>query len=290
MINILGPYIAGLIEGDGSIITPSSFRNNKNKINYPYIRICFNIKDINLADFLKNLIGGTINKNKTKTYCLLTIQKHENLIDLINLTNGYYRTPKYEAFRKLIIYLNDNYYLNIIVKNLDNSSIGSNSWLTGFSDADCNFNLTISKRKNTNNIRIMLSFRIEVTQNKTYDNKNYSFYPICLKISDYFNISLYTRKRINKNKEFYAYLVIAHNMSSHLLICKYFNEYPLLSSKYLNFKDWELIVNMQKTKTHLTPEGQKISKNIKLKFNNKRLIFNWNHLDINFKKLLNKVA
>lgn len=47
--NMLGYYLAGLIEGDGSIIVPKTHRNEKGKLLYPIIKITFVEKDAPLA-------------------------------------------------------------------------------------------------------------------------------------------------------------------------------------------------------------------------------------------------
>jgi hypothetical protein len=46
---LLGHYLAGLIEDDGSIITPKSLKNEKGKLLYPRIKITFVDKDVPLA-------------------------------------------------------------------------------------------------------------------------------------------------------------------------------------------------------------------------------------------------
>lgn len=42
----LGPYLAGLIEGDGSLITPSSLRTPSGKIKVCYIQIVFALHEL----------------------------------------------------------------------------------------------------------------------------------------------------------------------------------------------------------------------------------------------------
>lgn len=42
-------YIAGLIEGDGTIHIPKSERSTKGNLNYPSIQIVFHLKDLPLA-------------------------------------------------------------------------------------------------------------------------------------------------------------------------------------------------------------------------------------------------
>jgi LAGLIDADG endonuclease len=56
--NNLGPYLAGLIEGDGHIQTPSSYRDLNGKKNMPHIEICFDIKDLPLFEKIKEVLNG----------------------------------------------------------------------------------------------------------------------------------------------------------------------------------------------------------------------------------------
>jgi hypothetical protein len=287
----LGPYLAGIIEGDGVINVPQTLRDSKNRKRYPSIRICFAINDLKLSEHLQSILGGSILINKNKTYIIYSIQKHDELVTWVNLINGYFRTPKIEALHRLINFFNDNNLVKVYfeLKNIDESKIDSNSWLTGFSDADGNFNINISKRKNT--MRIQLSFRIEqkqLTNRLINDNLGSpSYINICLKIAKYFNVSLYTRTRKLNDKEFLMYLIVTHNSESHRLVCDYFQKYPLLSSKHLNYLDWSIIYYLQKEKKHLTPEGYSRCIEIKNRFNNKRTRLNWDHLLLNFLKLLN---
>lgn len=293
--NTFGSYLAGLIEGDGSINVPTYIRDSRNRKRYPSIRICFNIKDKKVVEHLQFIFGGTYWINKNKTYIIYSIQKHNELVNIVNLINGYFRTPKIEALKRLIDFFNENLKEKdneiIIFKGLDQSPIDSNGWLAGFSDSDGNFNINISKRKGTNNIRIQLSFRIEQKEQiKKYVSNQLggaSYYNICFKIANYFNVSLYNRIRKLNNKEFSIYLITAHNSKSHDLVISYFEKYPLLSSKYLNFIDWSTIHFMRKGKKYISEEELIKCINIKNRFNNKRINFNWDHLLLNYNKLLN---
>ena len=68
--NNIGSYLAGLIEGDGSIIV-----SNKTKL----IRICFNKKDEPLAKYLINLLNiGVLVTPKKGIYVLWEIKKYED--------------------------------------------------------------------------------------------------------------------------------------------------------------------------------------------------------------------
>jgi len=66
----LSSYLAGLIEGDGTIIVPKTERSVKGKLNYPAIQIIFNSKDLPLALIIqKELKNGSLTKKK-RSKCL----------------------------------------------------------------------------------------------------------------------------------------------------------------------------------------------------------------------------
>jgi len=54
---LLGYYLAGLIEGDGSIIVPKTIRNQMGKLLYPKVKITFVDKDAPLAEKIREIIG-----------------------------------------------------------------------------------------------------------------------------------------------------------------------------------------------------------------------------------------
>ena len=76
-------------------------------------------------------------------------------------------------------------------------------------------------------------------------------------------------------------MVISHNIQSHVKIINYFDRFPLYSYKYLAYKDWKYIVQLlikREGKTLTKEEILEVEK-IKAKFNNKRILFNFTHLD-----------
>jgi hypothetical protein len=96
-------YLAGLIEGDGTIIVPKTERSPKGKLNYPSIQIVFDLRDLPLALILQSKINhGSLSKKKGVNAYILTINNFEGLILIANLINGYMRTPKIIALYKLI--------------------------------------------------------------------------------------------------------------------------------------------------------------------------------------------
>jgi hypothetical protein len=97
----LAPYLAGLIEGDGDIAVHD--KNSKSKKYRPKIIITFNLADKPLAEKLSAVlkVGKVISKPKLGHVILQILAKQE-VIKIINLINGYMRTPKIEALHRAI--------------------------------------------------------------------------------------------------------------------------------------------------------------------------------------------
>lgn len=125
----LGGYLAGLIEGDGSIIVPKTIRNQKGKLLYPVVKITFVKKDAPLAVKIQEIIrGGQIVHPKDSNYIDLLFQDLNSIQSIAVLLNGNMRTPKIEALYRLIDWLNAKYKdkPEIVKLGLDPSELGSN--------------------------------------------------------------------------------------------------------------------------------------------------------------------
>lgn len=284
----LGAYLAGLIEADGSFAIHD--KDSKAKRYLPKILIVFNLNDSPLAEKLISITKVGKLYNKPQQGCVIWhIQKIEDVIKIINLINGYMRTPKIEALHRAIKWYNDFYKTNLEPLDLDQSPINSNAWLAGFTDGDGNFSINLIDRKKRGTIttkRIQAFFRIELKQNYPRDSSvesgNTSYFNILSIIARYLGVNLYSRSREQKDKIFYSYIVISHNIQSHFKVIEYFDRYPLYSSKYLAYKDWKYVVEqirLRKGKP-LTAEGILEIEKIKAQFNKKRTKFDFSHLDL----------
>lgn len=280
----LGSYLAGLIEGDGHIAVHD--KDSKSKVYRPKIIITFNIHDRPLAEKLSTLleVGKVIDRSKAG-HVLLQILAKEEVLKIINLINGNMRTPKIEALHRAIRWINEHDNSSISCLDLDTSPLDSNSWLSGFTDADGNFSITLYNRKKNNNIirtNVQTFFRIEVKQNYsrevTSEQGGASYFNIMTKIAEFFTVNLYTRTRTVDDKVFYAFLAIAHNFRSHNIVRSYFDRFPLYSSKYLAYKDWCHVQDLHRG-VSLNEETLNEIKEIKDQFNSKRKVFDFSHLN-----------
>jgi hypothetical protein len=278
----LAPYLAGLIEADGSIAVHDP--NSKTQIYRPKFIIVFSLADKPLAEKLAELTqAGKVYLKENAGCVLWQIQKKEDVLILINLINGYMRTPKIEALHRAINWFKefDNSTLDCLP--LDNSPIDSNSWLAGFSDGDANFSITLTDRKKdgkVTNKRVQTFFRIELRQNYHRGEKsNSSYFDILSLIAEYLGVSLLSRTRHQGDKVFFAFMVIAHSSLSHTKIRAYFDRFPLYSFKYLAYKDWAYVQDLRVSRGVLTSEQIAEVLFIKSQFNSKRKVYNFSHLE-----------
>jgi hypothetical protein len=93
------------------------------------------------------------------------------------------------------------------------------------------------------------------------------------KLAGFLGVSVYSRSRVLNNKEFYSFTVISHNKNSLIKIINYFNKFPLLSSKYLDYKDFLFILELQH-KHKLTTSYLDEAINIRKDFNSTRTTYN----------------
>jgi LAGLIDADG endonuclease len=283
----LGAYLAGLIEADGSFAIHD--KNSKAKKYRPKILVVFNLLDEPLARKLISVTNLGKLYNKPKQGCVIwQIQNKKDVLEMIKLINGYMRTPKIEALHRVINWYKDNDNIIINPLGLDLSPIESNSWLAGFTDGDGNFSINLTNRKKKNVIttkRVQVFFRIELRQNYHKDvsaiQGGTSYYEILIKIARYLGVNLYSRSRVQKDKIFNSFMVISHNIQSHIKVINYFDRFPLYSSKYLAYKDWKFVVEllMKRGGKILTNEEILEVEKIKSQFNKKRILFDFTHLD-----------
>jgi hypothetical protein len=289
-------YLAGLIEGDGTFAIHS--KESTAKKYSPHIIIVFKYSDLPVAQILRNISNcGIIYNKPNRGYILWEIQSIIEVYTIVNFINGFMRTPKIEALERSINWLNEYRIKNknsklpstkeiiskmkpITFKDLDNSPIDSNAWLSGFTDADGNFTINIHKRTNKNSIRVQLFYRMEIRQ--TYhrldsDKNKLSFYPIIQKLALFLKVNVISRSRIIKDKQFYSFIVTAYNKESISIIINYLLKFPLLSSKYLDFKVWESIFKLQQINPKTLSYLDKAI-NVRKDFNKSRTTYKWDHL------------
>ena len=264
-------YLAGLIEGDGYFNTPKKLTTPSGTARVAGIEVVFALKDRPSAKLLQSLFGGKLYDHPNKNLNRWIIQDKNSVTKIINSINGKLRTPKINSLYEMIDFLNAKGD-NILKLPLDTSGLSSNGWLAGFIDADGHFAI----KGFTANPKSHLAIQFYLSQRKT-DKSGESLEKLMLEISEFLQVKL--NKRVFSEK-YHQFVICTSNRVSNKIITDYLNTYPLLSSKYLDFKDWETAYNIYIAKLHKDPKQYEKIRNLKANMNNSRTYFSWSHHEL----------
>ena len=150
---------------------------------------------------------------------------------LINLTNGHNYTT--------------------LVNNADKKNTSLNNklepyFVTGFSDGEANFHVSVIPRKESKlkwRTRIMFQIGLHLEE-----------MPLLLSIQDYFKGIGVISKDLKNNKVFY---VVSKPEDILRVIIPHFNCYKLLTQKGLDYILWSKVLDIMVKKEHLTEDGLK---------------------------------
>lgn len=226
--NQFGHYLAGLIDGDGHFSSKQQ------------LVIVFSGSDASLAYFIKERLGfGNVRKVKDKNAYLLIISNTEGLTKVINLINGKLRTSKYNQVhrRRRSHHRYDNLKKNLDFK-INSTKDFNNHWIAGFSDADASFQIKVVSKATRSKSEIRLNYQI--------DQKNKDILNL---IKDYFGGNIGYRK----SQDTYYYGSTSFGSAKNVI--KYFDEYHLQSTKYINYLKWRKAYVLIQNKLHLTEQG-----------------------------------
>lgn len=264
-------YIAGLIEGDGTIHTPKAERSSKGTLNYPSIQIVFHLKDLPLALLIQKELGhGSISRKKGLNAYIYTVNNFDGLMLLISIINGNMKTNKIYALHRLIDWYNQYKGTSIEKKALNTESILSNAWLSGFIESDGHFSL----RSTESGKYPKIECKFELCQRQIdHNNKDNLFYlqEIALNISS-------VVKSIRNDSNNPQYRIRTTSLKANLAVVNYLTKYPLFGTKFLDYKDWVKVVKLFEQGSVDHKLNMEYVKQIKSNMNDKRTVFVWDHL------------
>lgn len=268
-------YLAGLWEGDGH----SGYKPR------PYIAITFHKKDYPLVRMCQLLLGGSLRRKQEENAWVLIFRKKHELCRFISLVGDKLRTPKSIEIWSIAKWLQKNIGYETFCYDycLDTSDLDSNAWLAGFLDADGAFKVRFTPKRihlKTGTIiqkqRVALACVLE--QQKLHKKSGGGFYDIMQKIANFLGITL--RESLHAKRKYWC--VELSSFFRFTILIKYLSNYPLLSSRYLDFVDWLEVYSLIENKKHITDQGRYIILGIKSGMNRKRRLFCWNHLFLFF--------
>ena len=223
-------YFTGLVEGDGTIITPKTLRTPKGKLNYPSIQIIFHLKDLPLALLVQKELGvGSLSRKKGVNAYVLTINSYEGILLVISLINGKMRTPKIYSLNALIDFLNETKGTSIEKYSVSTEPLNSNPWLSGFIEADASFQVrtTLSGKYSKFECKLEISQRRQ--DHKGYDNLDFLTY-----IAEFLETEV---KKIRSDAPKPEYRVRTTNLKGNIIAKNYLLQFPLFGTKYLDSLD-----------------------------------------------------
>ena len=263
---IMKHYIAGVWEGDGHM----EWNNGR----IPRFCISAHTNEETWAKWLIKKIGhGRIRYKKGKNALLITIGTKDGLKAIVSLLHGCIKTPKIYQFNLLIDWVNNNLNCNFS-KETENKDY-NNSWIAGFIDADGSFDIryTVSKKnKLTPNVRIATRFRLD--QRQYHPITGISYGPVLVEIANALNSKFHRIERKTKNAVYWN--LDASTVKSVAGVISYLDNYPLKTSKLLNYLHFRKVSLMLRNKTAY--ENKETVKILKYSMNSHRTIYSWDHL------------
>lgn len=209
---------------------------------------------------------------------MLTVSPTIGLIYVLSQISDYLRTPKIHQVNKLIIWLNQNKNTNFSLLINNNNSLSMDYWLAGFVDADGGFMINYKKKRDKDKNRDIIKLTLTIEQRMVDFTSKETYELILNKIALLFKTKVGIRAQKSTGRWYYRIVATSH--ISRLAVIKYFAEFPLQSSKRLNFLDWKKasLIKMSNRNKVLSIEQKNIIYDIKENMNRKRIYYSWNHL------------
>ena len=239
-------FFVGLLEGDGTITT----NLNSNKSKSIIIRIVISLKNtlenVKMLDKIKEVIGGTVIIERKTRYVTWIASNKNDLAKIFVILAKY---PLLTAGKQCQLQFAKNC---LLVKDFENFLINRNNkydnkkvylqhfselsvaptyfapWLSGFIEAEGNFNLVFNEKGNLRRSKFTLG------QNDELHILNW------IKLYFKSNNQIY-KDKAKANGNFQYYRLSIYNAESILLLFEHFKKYPLLGYKqisYLNFYNY----------------------------------------------------
>ena len=108
------------------------------------------------------------------------------------------------------------------------------------------------------------------------DHKGHSTLSFLKIIAGFLQASVKTTKLGSSHPQF---RIRTTNLKGNFCLLNYLEAYPLFSSKHLDFKDWQKVLDLFKKGEHRQKEGILKIISIKQEMNDRRTLFTWNHLN-----------
>jgi LAGLIDADG DNA endonuclease family protein/proton-conducting membrane transporter len=260
-------WFIGFAEGDGSFII--------NKTGYLEFKITQSSVDAQILFYIKKELGfGSVSvQDKNKKTHHFRVRDQKGLLKIIEIFNSnLYTERKNNQFKLWLEAFNKIYKTNICFIDQKNDPTLKNAWLSGFTDAEGCFIVSVIKRSETYNqvqVRYILSQKGELE--------------LMTKIADMLEgkISFLTPgagRPIPKGdgptapggEDYNGYNMTVNLTKLHKVI-GYFNQYGLKTKKYICYFNWLKAYKLVINKEHFNDEGLERVKSLMNKINKTKI-------------------
>lgn len=208
--------------------------------------------DAQILFYIKKELGfGSVSvqdkKNKTHHF---RVRDQKGILKLIHIFNGNLLTErKNNQFKLWLEAFNKAYNTDIKLIQNSNSPTLNNAWLSGFSDSEGCFTISVVKRSETYNqvhVRYILSQKGELE--------------LMTKIAEMLN------GKVSYLKNYNGYNMTV-NLSKLSKVVSYFNRYSLKTKKYIDYFNWLKAYKLVINKDHFNEDGLNRVKDLMNKIN-----------------------
>ena len=157
---------------------------------------------------LQKILNTGVIYSEKRGVCRYSITNADKVINVINLVNGKFRTPKILALHKAIDNLNRWRNANIIKLPLDTSSLDSNAWLAGLIDTDGHFSIKLTGEygSNDNVLRGRVRCVFSINQSELNRVTKESNVPFMTQLAHFFQVNL--NYKVENSPLFFFFLLI----------------------------------------------------------------------------------
>lgn len=252
-------WFIGFTEGDGSFIVNKNGyfpRGDTRGASPPSLefKVTQSSIDAQILFYIKKELGfGSVRvqdkNNKTHHF---RVRDQKGILKLIHIFNGNLLTErKNNEFKLWLEAFNKAYKMDIQLIQNDNNPTLDNAWLSGFSDSEGCFTVSVIKRSESYHqvqVRYILSQKNELE--------------LMTKIAALFD------GRVTYLKSYDGYNMTV-NLSKLCKVISYFNIYSLKTKKYIDYFNWLKVYKLVVNKDHFNEDGLNRVKDLMNKINKK---------------------
>lgn len=257
-------WFIGFTEGDGSFII--------NKNDYLEFKVTQFSIDAQILFYIKKELGfGSVSvqnkKNKTHHF---RVRDQKGILKLIHIFNGNLLTErKNNQFKLWLEAFNKAYNTDIKLIQNSNSPTLNNAWLSGFSDSEGCFTISVVKRSETYNqvhVRYILSQKASTPLREAEVKRPAQSAGVLGELELMTKIAEMLNGKVSYLKSYNGYNMTV-NLSKLSKVISYFNRYSLKTKKYIDYFNWLKAYKLVINKDHFNEDGLNRVKDLMNKIN-----------------------